>query len=169
MVVKGTDPDGDPAEAVNITVTITVTSMDEPPVFPDGTLRTFKLEFNVQEDDTALYTSADPPDTPTPATEYTFTAADPEGAIPHLWSLEGADGDLEIDDNAVFSISNEADTRGQLSVAALDFEDQQDADKDNVYEITVVAADSKYDDAKKSSSTSRSRSGTSRKSRIKGR
>ncbi len=59
----------------------------------------------------------------------TYTATDPEnGQI--VWSLSGTDG-------AVFSI-----IRGDLSFnAGPDFEDPTDADKDNVYHVTVEASD----------------------------
>ena len=69
------------------------------------------------------------------ATIYTFSAADPEGGA-ITWSTGGADGDD-------FAIIADSRGRGVLAFAGPpDFENPTDADRDNVYEVTVVAIDS---------------------------
>ena len=69
------------------------------------------------------------------ATIYTFSAADPEGAA-ISWSPGGADGDD-------FTITVDSRGRGVLTFASPpDFENPTDADRDNVYEVTVEARDS---------------------------
>ena len=68
------------------------------------------------------------------ATIYTFSATDPErGTV--TWSTGGADGDD-------FTIVADSRGRGVLTFARPpDFENPTDADRDNVYEVTVVATD----------------------------
>ena len=64
---------------------------------------------------------------------YTFRARDPQGRAV-TWSLEGDDADD-------FNITTDG---GVLTFASPpDFENPTDADRDNVYEITVVAADNR--------------------------
>ena len=63
----------------------------------------------------------------------TYTAIDPEGNNPIVWSVAG-------DDASKFSIPG---TTGVLTFKAKpDYEAPGDANKDNVYEVTVVATDS---------------------------
>ena len=68
------------------------------------------------------------------ATIYTFSAADPEqGQV--TWSPGGADGDD-------FAITADSRGRGVLAFTnPPDFESPADADRDNVYEVTVEATD----------------------------
>ena len=67
-------------------------------------------------------------------TVYTFRATDPQrGAI--SWSVTGADADD-------FDITSDSSGRGVLTFSSPpDFENPTDADRDNVYEITVVVTD----------------------------
>ena len=95
-----------------LNVTVTVTAANEPPVINTGS----RTEFTYSENRTGPI--------------YTYRATDPEsGTI--TWSVSG-------DDGAFFTIDN----RGTLSFAnPLDFEARADRDRDNVYDITVVAGD----------------------------
>ena len=92
-------------------VTVTVEDVNEA---PDITT-TSKTSFTYRESSTA--------------TIYTFRATDPERAA-ISWSLSGPDDD----DFAIY--------RGMLTFKTLrDFESPADSDRDNVYEVTVVATD----------------------------
>ena len=124
VVVRATDPAGipeaDPAVAANsdvVTVMITVTDVNEPPVVEGEAEVTFE---EVMGD---IATSMD-----------TYTATDPEMDNPITWSVTGADAERD----GKFSI-----TGGNLAFKAKpDYEAQGDANGDNVYEVTVVATDS---------------------------
>ncbi len=95
-------------------VTVTVEDVNEAPVITGTT------SFTYRENGTA--------------TIYTFSAADPEGGT-ISWSPGGADGDD-------FTITVDSRGRGVLTFASPpDFENPADADRDNVYEVTVVATD----------------------------
>ena len=97
-------------------VTVTVEDINEAPVITT----TSKTSFTYRENGTA--------------TIYTFSATDPEGAA-ISWSPGGADGD-------VFTITADSRGRGVLAFAGPpDFESPTDADRDNVYEVSVVATD----------------------------
>ena len=122
VVVRATDPAGVPqAQTVDednsdsITVTITVTDVGEPPAV-DGAA---EVPFEEVEGDIA--TALD-----------TYTATDPDdGAPTPTWSVAG-------DDGSKFDISD----AGALTFKAKpDFEAPTDANTDNVYEVTVRAAD----------------------------
>ena len=67
-------------------------------------------------------------------TVYTFRATDPQrGAI--TWTLDG-------DDRGDFTITRDSSGRGVLAFTSPpDFENPDDSDRDNVYEITVVVTD----------------------------
>ncbi len=98
-------------------VTVTVEDINEAPVITT----TSKTSFTYRENGTA--------------TIYTFSAADPEGAA-ISWSPGGADGDD-------FAVTVDSRGRGVLAFSSPpDFENPADADRDNVYEVTVVARDS---------------------------
>ncbi len=97
-------------------VTVTVEDVNEAPVITT----TSKTSFSYRENGTA--------------TIYTFSAADPEGAA-ISWSPGGADGDD-------FTITADSRGRGVLTFASPpDFENPTDANRDNVYEVTVEVTD----------------------------
>ena len=102
-----------------LAVTVTVEDINEAPVITT----TSRTEFSFRENGTA--------------TIYTFSATDPErGTI--TWSTGGADGDD-------FTITRDSRGRGVLAFASPpDFEDPTDADRDNVYEVTVEARDGAF-------------------------
>ena len=121
VTVRATDPAGVPQAQIaaednsdEITVTITVTDVGEPPAVSGEAAETFaELAGNIA---TALdaYTGTDPD----------------EGAPTPTWSVAG-------DDGSKFSID-----AGELTFKTKpDFEAPTDANKDNVYEVTVRAAD----------------------------
>ena len=142
VVVTATDADGD--VATTATITINVTDVDEAPNFTGTPAR----EMNVAENMVLLDTDPDTAGTQPPAVYAVVDPEEPDEETHIVWSLEG-------DDSEWFSISNETPPdqtpRGQLTMStARNFEAPTDANKDNVYELTVVAADSLYDDAKES-------------------
>ena len=93
-------------------LTVTVTNLNEPPVI---TTRR-RTEFTVRENSTAVV--------------YTYHATDQDQDDRIRWSVEGADGG----DFAIY--------KGILTFRRLpDLEQPVDDDEDNVYDITVVAAD----------------------------
>ena len=95
------------------TLTITVSQMNEPPVITTKS----RTEFSLRENSTS--------------TLYTYRATDQDNNDVIRWSVEGADGE----DFAIYN--------GVLTFRRLpDLENPVDDDEDNVYEITVVAADS---------------------------
>ena len=94
------------------TLSITVTELNEPPVITTKS----RTEFSLRENSTS--------------TLYTYRATDQDQSDVIRWSVEGADG-------GDFAIYN-----GMLTFRLLpDLENPVDSDEDNVYEITVVAAD----------------------------
>ena len=94
-----------------LAVTVTVEDLNEAPAITTTT----RTVFAYRENGTAAI--------------YTFRATDPENAA-IAWSLSGPDGER-------FAIH-----QGMLTFKRLqDFENRADADRDNVYEVTVVAAD----------------------------
>ena len=94
-------------------LTITVTQVNEAPVITTKS----RTEFSLRENSTS--------------TIYTYRATDQDDSDTIRWSVEGADG-------GDFAIHN-----GVLTFRLLpDLENPVDSDEDNVYEITVVAADS---------------------------
>ena len=121
VTVRATDPSGIPQEQTaqtansgEIEVTINVTDVNESPAVTGDAALTF--DELADQITTQLNT---------------YTAVDPESDTPIAWSVEGADaGKFAID-------------AGALSFEAKpDFENAGDANTDNVYEVTVVAADS---------------------------
>ena len=119
VTVKATDPSGVPATDTDnsnrISVTITVTNVDEPPAVTGDAAVTF--EENTTET--------------TPVT--TYNENDPEtNNIDSTWSLTGADAGK----------FNNIGNNGALTFkAAPDFEAPGDANGDNIYEVTVTATD----------------------------
>ena len=121
VIVRATDPDGMPeadaaveANSDVITVTITVTDVNEAPEFDSG-------------DDAITFAENG---TTTTMLGAAYMANDPEMNDPVTLALTGADrGKFNFDS-------------GQLTFkAAPDYEKPGDADKDNVYEVTVEATD----------------------------
>ena len=123
VVVRATDPTGIPgAESAvpdnsgTVTVIITVTDVNEAPdVMGDAAVTFDETTGNI---DTALDT---------------YTADDPDdGAPTSTWSVDGADG-------SKFTAAG-----GELKFKKKpDYENPTDANKDNVYEVTVQASDGK--------------------------
>ena len=94
------------------TLTVTVTEVNEAPVITTKS----RTEFTPRENSTSVL--------------YTFRATDQDNNDVITWSVEGTDGE----DFAIYN--------GILTFRLLpDFENPVDAGSDNVYEITVVAAD----------------------------
>ena len=94
-------------------LSVTVTEVNEAPVITTKS----RTEFSLRENSTS--------------TLYTYRATDQDNNDIIRWSVEGADGE----DFAIYN--------GILTFRRLpDLENPVDADEDNVYEITVVAADS---------------------------
>ena len=121
VTVRATDPAGDPdvTNAVDtnsdeITVTITITDVNESPAIAGDERVTFnEVDDNIEE---ALQT---------------YNEDNPEDDAPSTWSVAGADG-------SKFDIS----TDGALTFKAKpDYENPTDTNMDNVYEVTVRAAD----------------------------
>ena len=72
-----------------------------------------------------------------PYTVATYTVSDPEGVVINAgkWSLAG-------DDAALFKLTGATDNVRTLEfMDKADFEMPMDSDKDNIYEVTVVASD----------------------------
>ena len=135
VTVTATDSAGEASDPA-VTVTITVTDLNEKPTFsaePTG----------MAADHTEGGTDIDgDPDTDEvePAT---YTATDPEGADVKL-TLSGADKDM-------FELGTDTDTgAGATQLLSFkiepDFEMPGDKNKDNIYEVTVVASDGEMTD-----------------------
>ena len=123
--VKATDPAGvpntDTDNSDEITVTITVTDVDEPPAVTGQT----NAETNNGADLTFNEVTGN-----IATALHTYNEDDPETTVNSTWSLSGTDsGKFEIGDGAL------------TFEAQPDFEMPGDANGDNVYEVTVVAAD----------------------------
>ena len=157
VTVIATDPKGIPTkmaeDATNedfrdtVDVMITVTEVDEPPIFtvnsgaPDF-MDDVKVPAAVSFDevngiDAMLDTG---PGGEIGIALFTFTANDPETAVsdddPTTLGIRGADSG-KFDFNAGTGVL----TFKAAPAAAPDFEKPADADKDNVYEVTITAAD----------------------------
>ena len=118
-VHDGKDPVGGASTVVDdeIVVTIDLTDVNEAPTFTSG-----PTSRNVSENSTSVAT---------------HTASDPDASDTLTWSVEGAD------DGSFFEISSD----GVLSFStAPDFEDKQDADANNVYNVTVKVSDGPLED-----------------------
>ena len=91
---------------------VTVTEVNEPPVITTKS----RTSFTLRENSTSII--------------YTYRATDQDEVDVISWSVEGPDGE----DFAIYN--------GILNFRLLpDYEEPADADEDNVYEVTVVAAD----------------------------
>ena len=96
-------------------VTVTVQDVNEPPAITT----TSRTSFTYRENDTAAL--------------YTFRATDPEGSAIE-WSLSGADeDDFAISETGVLSFSYPPE-----------YESPTDSNRDNVYEVTIVARDDSF-------------------------
>ena len=124
VVVRATDPTGIPGASTavrtnsgTVTVNITVTDVNEA---PDGDGR---RRGDLRRDDGQHRHRAG----------HVYTADDPDdGAPPSTWSVDGADG-------SKFTAAG-----GELKFKKKpDYENPTDANKDNVYEVTVQASDGK--------------------------
>ena len=130
VTVTATDASGD-ATTTPATVDIDIKDMDEEPTFTERaagvtTGTASPTAITSPENRAALYDTGTPAD----AANVTYEAMDPEGLNVNL-TLMGPDGDK-------FSLS----TAGVLSfMTAPDYEMPTDANRDNVYEVTVRASD----------------------------
>ena len=139
VIVRATDPSG---LADNITVTITAVNVNEDPMV------TGRAELSVVEgtiditvpDAVLVYTSL--PDAPAigqPSTptdqenEYVYEDPDHLDSIKR-WTLEG-------DDAGAFDVSGRFEPRYLQFKVAPDYENPTDMNRDNVYEVTLVATD----------------------------
>ncbi len=99
-------------------VTVTVTDHNEE---VEPTISTRRPPATYRENDTR--------------TVYTFRATDPQRGATITWTLEGTDA-------ADFTITPDSNGRGVLAfISPPDFESPADADRDNVYDLAVVATD----------------------------
>ena len=131
---KGTPTDGGGEDTTNdpfrdtVIVVITVTDVDEPPIFTTPELLPGETSFSVSFGEGGGI-----------ATELaTFVANDPEpegaGGDPTTLGIRGAD-------SSKFTFTGGVLTFKAAPAAAPNFEKPADADKDNVYEVTITAAD----------------------------
>ena len=111
VTVRATDPAGDSAMVM---VNITVTGVNEPPAVTGMDAVTFaEMDGNI---DTVLDT---------------YMGDNPEDSVVSTWSVAGADGSkFEIDNSGALTFK-----------AKPDYENPTDTNMDNVYEVTVRAAD----------------------------
>ena len=132
VIVTATDSAGE-VSAPTVTVTITVTDVNDKPTFSTG-------PEGMAPDHTEAATDAGA--TVIGAADYaTYTATDPEGANVEL-SLSGDDKDM-------FELASDTDGgAGATQVLSFkekpyfpDFEMPEDKNKDNIYKVTVVASD----------------------------
>ena len=157
VTVMATDPSG---ETADVTVTITATVSNDAPVIRG------KEELRVMEQDSDDRDGDDTPDkTYTGAPNMLVNqAADEDTANPNVdnsnvyrasdddargditWSIKSSSTDPEAEDGALFELSS-ADLTGEDEPRALrfrtppDFENPQDANRDNVYKVTLIAND----------------------------
>ena len=136
VIVRATDPSG---LADNITVTITAENVNEDPIV------TGRAELSVEEgttdaDDNLVYVrlpdapGLDQPSDPTnQQNEYVYEDPDLLDSIAS-WTLEG-------DDEGAFDVSGRFEPRYLQFKVAPDYENPTDMNRDNVYEVTLVATD----------------------------
>ena len=131
VVVRATDPSG---SVDNITVTITAENVNEDPVV------TGRAEHSVAEGTDDGYTTL--PDAPAitqgpeptnQRNEYVYEEPDQRDSIAR-WTLEG-------DDAGAFDHSGRFEPRYLQFKVAPDYENPTDMNRDNVYEVTLVATD----------------------------
>ena len=131
VVVRATDPSG---LADNITITITAENVNEDPTV------TGRAELSVEEGTDDGYTTL--PDAPAETesadptnqqNEYVYEEPDQRDSIAR-WTLEG-------DDAGVFDHSGRFEPRYLQFKVPPDYENPTDMNRDNVYEVTLVAMD----------------------------
>ena len=115
LAVVATDPE-DNSDRVDFTITVTDHNEGVEP-----TISTRRPPATYRENDTR--------------TVYTFRASDPQRGTTITWRLEGTDA-------ADFTITPDSSGRGVLAFdSPPDFESPEDEDRDNIYELAVVATD----------------------------
>ena len=131
VIVRATDPSG---EFDNITVTITAENVNEDPTV------TGRAELSVVEGGDDGYTTlpdapviTEPADPTNQQNEYVYEDPDQLDSIAG-WHLEG-------DDAGAFDHSGRFEPRYLQFKVAPDYENPADLNKDNVYEVTLVATD----------------------------
>ena len=128
VTIRATDSSG--GDSADVTVTVTVTDLNEKPTFgavdaaTTPPANTVGMAGDIMEDGSLDIA--------------TYTASDPEGGEVTL-SLEG-------DDAAMFELAADSDTTNAVSrvlsfSSRPDFEMPGDSNSDNIYEVTVVASD----------------------------
>ncbi len=130
VTVTATDASGEAtstaATNLDATVTINITDVDEKPTFNDGDMAVSVAENSKEvRADSDTDGDNDGDDTPNP-----YTASDPEGRslTYHLMGADGAKFDLSSTRNLSFKVKP-------------NYEVRTDANRDNVYEVTVRASD----------------------------
>ena len=129
VTIRATDSSG--GDSADVTVTVTVTDLNENPTFGDVDANTTPPENTVGMADDFAENAAS-------LDLGTYTATDPEGGSITL-SLVGDDADK-------FELAADSDTTNAVSrvlsfKARPDFEMPGDANSDNIYKVTVVASD----------------------------
>ena len=155
VTVTVTDSSGLTANQDSITVTIEVLELDEKPAIGGASPiehveGTTVLDTNLSNNNLdAITNNVDPDETPTPNAAV-YTAFDPEGGTV-TWTLDGADKDLfklrpgpdpcpttPTPPDGVTAVCRTLAFKDDIKP---DFEKPMDANKDNVYEVTVQASD----------------------------
>ena len=139
VIVRATDPSG---LADNITITITAENVNEDPIVTGrAELSVVEGTIDITDPDAVLaYTSLpdapgidDSPDPTNERNEYVYEDPDHFDSIAR-WTLEG-------DDAGAFDQSGRFEPRYIQFKVAPDYENPTDANRDNVYEVTLVATD----------------------------
>ena len=133
VTVTATDPFGSPATSE---VTITVTNVNEAPMFTAGATSIDHVEGTTVLDVDASNNNAD-------AAVYTVTDEDAaDDAADLKWSLSGADA-------GKFELTTTGATRTLSFMDAPDYESPGDSGRDNVYGVTVEVTDSEGNTAER--------------------
>ena len=139
VIVRATDPSGSTG---NITVTITAENVNEDPVVTGrAELSVVEGTIDITDEDAVLvYTTlpdapaiTEDPDPTNQQNEYVYEDPDYDDSIAR-WSLEGDDADA-------FDHSGRFEPRYLQFKVAPDYENPTDMNRDNVYEVTLVATD----------------------------
>ena len=139
VVVRATDPSG---LADNITVTITAENVNEDPMVTGrAELSVVEGTIDITDEDAELVyiilpdapAKDDPPDPTNQQNEYVYEDPDYLDSIAR-WGLEG-------DDAGAFDHSGRFEPRYLQFKVAPDYENPTDMNRDNVYEVTLVATD----------------------------